>query len=64
VPQVTNVEKCIIRKVGFRYYVDLHVRVPGHLSVSDGHAIAHSVRNEVLRQLARVAEVLVHIEPA
>jgi cation diffusion facilitator family transporter len=52
-PQVTNVEKCIIRKVGFRYYVDLHVRVPGHLSVSDGHAIAHSVRHEVLRQLAR-----------
>jgi cation diffusion facilitator family transporter len=64
VPQVMNVEKCIIRKVGFRYYVDLHVRVPGHLSVSEGHAIAHSVRNAVLRELSRVAEVLVHVEPA
>jgi cation diffusion facilitator family transporter len=62
-PGVIGLEKCFVRKVGFRYYVDLHVVVAGGLTVREGHAIAHDVENIVLRKVPRIANVLVHIEP-
>jgi divalent metal cation (Fe/Co/Zn/Cd) transporter len=63
VPGVVGLEKCEVRKVGFSYYVNLHVVVDGRISVSQGHSIAHEVEDTVLRSAARVAEVLVHVEP-
>jgi cation diffusion facilitator family transporter len=63
VPGVVGLEKCFVRKVGFRYYVDLHVIVDGSITVRSGHAISHRVEDRVLAQVSRVAKVLVHIEP-
>jgi cation diffusion facilitator family transporter len=63
VPGVMGLEKCQVRKVGFRYYVDLHVIVDGNLTVRQGHKIAHTVEDAVLASVPRVAEVLVHVEP-
>jgi cation diffusion facilitator family transporter len=63
VPGVVGLEKCFVRKVGFRYYVDLHVVVNGDLTVRSGHAISHKVEDRVLADVTRVARVLVHIEP-
>jgi cation diffusion facilitator family transporter len=63
VPGVVGLEKCFVRKVGFRYYVDLHVVVSGDITVRDGHAISHVVEDRVLAGVHRVAKVLVHIEP-
>ncbi|HKO11957.1 MAG TPA: cation diffusion facilitator family transporter [Acidobacteriaceae bacterium] len=63
VPGVVGLEKCFVRKVGFRYYVDLHVIVNGDLTVRRGHAISHLVEDKVLARVDRVAKVLVHIEP-
>ncbi len=63
VPDVIGLDKCFVRKVGFRYYVELHVVVPGNLSVRAGHTISHQVENRVRAEVDRVANVLVHIEP-
>jgi len=63
VPGVMGLEKCFVRKVGFRYYVDLHVVVDGDLTVRSGHQISHRVEDCVLAKVNRVAKVLVHIEP-
>ena len=63
VPGVVGLEKCFVRKVGFRYYVDLHVVVNGDISVRSGHTISHKVEDRVLADVTRVAKVLVHIEP-
>jgi cation diffusion facilitator family transporter len=63
VPGVVGLEKCFVRKVGFRYYVDLHVVVNGDITVRAGHAISHVVEDRVLAAVQRVAKVLVHIEP-
>jgi divalent metal cation (Fe/Co/Zn/Cd) transporter len=60
---VFGVEKCFVRKVGFLYYVDLHVVVRGDLTVRQGHLIAHAVADQVRDQVDKIAEVLVHIEP-
>ena len=64
VPGVMEVEKCLIRKMGLDYYVDLHVGVNGNISVHDGHAIAHQVKSAIQQSDSRIADVLVHIEPA
>ena len=64
VPGVVEVEKCHARKMGFDYYVDLHVGVDGNISVHDGHQIAHRVKAAIQQSDSRVADVLVHIEPA
>ena len=60
---VIGLEKCHARKMGFRYYVDLHIVVEGTLSVRQGHNIAHDVEDAVLQQVPQIAEVLVHVEP-
>lgn len=63
VPGVIGLEKCFVRKVGFNYYVDLHVVVNGDATVRQGHNIAHEVENTVLRSNPSISHVLVHVEP-
>lgn len=61
---VCEVEKCLVRKMGLNFYVDLHVRVDGTISVRSGHDIAHQVKNAIRATETRIADVLVHVEPA
>jgi len=63
VPQVKGIEKCYVRKMGFDYYVDIHIEVDGKLSVTEGHCIAHLVKDTLLESSLRVINVLVHVEP-
>ncbi len=62
-PGVHRVEKCIVRKMGFQYFVDMHVEVDPHITVQHGHDIAHQVKERVRGQLPSVYDVLVHVEP-
>jgi cation diffusion facilitator family transporter len=64
VPGVVEVEKCHARKMGLDYYVDLHVGVDGNITVHEGHEIAHRVKSALQQSDSRIADVLVHIEPA
>ncbi|CAN5489059.1 cation diffusion facilitator family transporter [soil metagenome] len=61
---VREVEKCRLRKMGVDYYVDLHVRVDGAITVAAGHDIAHEVKSAIRATEPRIADVLVHVEPA
>jgi cation diffusion facilitator family transporter len=63
VPGVIEVEKCFVRKMGFDYYVDLHLIVDGNLTVRRGHFIGHQVKDAIQSAYPRVADVLVHVEP-
>ena len=60
---VAGVEQCRVRKMGLEFYVDLHIGVEGTISVTDGHEIAHRVKDAVRAAEPRVADALVHIEP-
>jgi cation diffusion facilitator family transporter len=60
---VIGLDKCLIRKMGFTFYVDLHIVVRGEMTVREGHLLSHKVEDEILRALPQVAEVLVHVEP-
>jgi cation diffusion facilitator family transporter len=61
---VEEVEKCLARKMGLAFYIDLHVRVDGGISVRAGHDIAHQVKAAIRSTDPRITDVLVHVEPA
>jgi cation diffusion facilitator family transporter len=61
---VERVEKCIVRKSGHRYLVDMHIEVDPNITVQAGHGIGHDVKDKVLEKFPAVRDVLVHIEPA
>lgn len=63
-PGVANVEKCLIRKMGNRYLVDMHVEVNPEMPVRRAHEIAHNIKDRILLQMPAILDVLIHIEPA
>ncbi|KAF0244919.1 MAG: putative Co/Zn/Cd cation [Planctomycetota bacterium] len=60
---VVAVEKCRLRKMGFDFYVDIHIVVDGSMPVREGHGIAHRVKDALRDSGLRVADALVHVEP-
>jgi cation diffusion facilitator family transporter len=63
VPGVGSLDKCRIRKSGLSYLVDIQVQVPGNLTVTEGHGIAHRVKDSLLASGLGVSDVTVHVEP-
>jgi cation diffusion facilitator family transporter len=63
VPGVEQVEKCLVRKMGYQYYVDMHVEVDPQMTVQRSHEIAHEVKDKIRGEMHTVRDVLVHIEP-
>jgi cation diffusion facilitator family transporter len=61
---VIALEKGSVRKMGFSYYVDLHVTVSGQITVREGHDIARNVKAAIMTAHPSVADVLIHIEPS
>ena len=60
---IIGTEKCLIRKTGMKYHVDLHVIVNAHISVKEGHVIAHKLKDYLKKELFQLADVLIHVEP-
>ncbi|WP_372523123.1 cation diffusion facilitator family transporter [Sulfuricaulis sp.] len=50
------------RRVGEQALADVHIIVDGHLSVSEGHQISEMVRAKLIREIAPLADVMVHID--
>jgi cation diffusion facilitator family transporter len=61
---VAAIDKCRVRKSGLGMFVDIHVMVDGTMSVRDGHALSHQVKDRLIREIDGVLDVLVHIEPS
>jgi cation diffusion facilitator family transporter len=57
------IEKCYIRKIGMLFQIDLHAVVNPNLSVREGHAIAHNLKDYLIENLDNIGNVFVHIEP-
>jgi cation diffusion facilitator family transporter len=64
VPGVRGVEKLLVRKSGLELLVDIHVEVDPEISVREGHAIAHAVKDCLVGHFVAIKDVLVHVEPA
>lgn len=64
VPRVSGIGRVRVRKSGMGLLVDIHVKVPGSMSVHEGHEVAHAVEDALGGSRLRVGYVSVHIEPA
>lgn len=60
---ILGTEKCFIRKAGMQYHVELHAIVDGHISVTEGHSLAHKLKDSLKKELPSLGQVLIHIEP-
>jgi cation diffusion facilitator family transporter len=61
---VSGIDMCRVRKSGLGLWVDIHVEVPGDMTVRDGHTIAHRVKDALMASNHNVMDALVHIEPS
>lgn len=60
---VRRVEKLLVRKSGMELMLDIHIEVDPALSVVEGHRIAGRVKGELMKRVASLKSVLVHVEP-
>ncbi|HKJ71887.1 MAG TPA: cation diffusion facilitator family transporter, partial [Gammaproteobacteria bacterium] len=60
---VQSVHNLRTRRMGPEALVDVHIQVPGTISVSEGHQIAERVRQHLIESHPEVSEVLVHVDP-
>lgn len=61
---VQALDKVRVRKSGLSHLVDIQVRVDGGLSVREGHAIAHAVKDALQASVSlTISDVTVHVEP-
>jgi cation diffusion facilitator family transporter len=61
-PQFTGFHQLRTRQAGPERYIDVHLEMPGEVSVADSHAVCDHLEQE-LRALIPGAQVLIHVEP-
>jgi len=60
---VIDTEKCLIRKAGMNFHVDLHITVNAQISIEEGHSISHKVKDMLIKEIPEISDVLIHVEP-
>lgn len=60
---VEAVDKCLVRKSGLGYFLDLHIEVDGRVPVRDGHEISHRVKDTLLASELAIIDASIHVEP-
>ncbi len=59
---ITGYHKLRSRHAGSRHLIDLHITVPGDMTIVAAHRAAEHIENDIVERLPN-SEVLVHIEP-
>lgn len=60
---ILGTEKCLIRKAGMKYHVDLHATVDSTITVKEGHDLAHKLKDTLHERITELGQVLIHVEP-
>jgi cation diffusion facilitator family transporter len=60
---VRYIEKLKVRKVGFGYYVDLHVQAEATMTLREAHNLSGRVKSAIRSAVPEVSGVLIHMEP-
>jgi cation diffusion facilitator family transporter len=61
-PSILGFHQVRTRRVGGQRQVDLHIQVPGDLSVREGHSIAHQLQDQLKDEMKDIY-VVIHVEP-
>lgn len=57
-------EKCYVRKSGTKFHVDLHAIVDSEITVKEGHALSHELKDYLIEHIPDLGHVMIHIEPS
>lgn len=60
---IIDTEKCFVRKTGMKYHIDLHITVDKDISVKEGHAISHKLKDKLQEEMPEISNILIHVEP-
>ncbi|MGV6858287.1 MAG: cation diffusion facilitator family transporter [bacterium] len=60
---VVSLHRLRTRRSGSDAFADVHIQVPSHVSVSEGHQIAEAVRSAVTGSIEEISDVTVHTDP-
>tara|TARA_R110000851_G_scaffold221246_4_gene374031 strand:- start:5590 stop:6483 length:894 start_codon:yes stop_codon:yes gene_type:complete len=63
IPLVQRVEKCRLRKMGTAYHIDMHIWIEGDKTITEGHSIAHQVKDQLFDKFPQIMDVHIHVEP-
>lgn len=61
---VLAVKKVMIRKAGIDLYPEITIGVDGDSSVKEGHLVTVKIKQILFREMKRVKNILVHVEPS
>lgn len=61
-PELSGYHRLRTRQAGPERYIDLHLEVPGQLSVAQSHALCDHLEQDLRKAIPR-AEILIHVEP-
>ncbi|MBN1541715.1 cation transporter [candidate division KSB1 bacterium] len=63
IPLVQDVHAVRTRRMGYGFFVDLHIQVRGEMTVEQGHDVSEEVKRILLNEGPDVLDVVVHLEP-
>ena len=63
IKDVEGFHKVRSRKVGPHRFVDLHIEVAPHLSITSAHQVGEEVKDHLLK-ISALSDVIVHIDPS
>ena len=62
-PQVRAIDRLNTRTFGNRIYIELELAMDGALSLTDAHAVAEQVHDDVEAAFPKVKHVMIHVNP-
>ena len=63
IPEVQDVTQVRIRWIGHRLHAEINLAVRPQLSVAQGHAIATTVRHQLLHHVPHLVNAIIHVDP-
>ncbi|MCC6510314.1 MAG: cation transporter [Pirellulaceae bacterium] len=61
---VEDVEQVLVRKSGTGFLADMHMHVPGELSVQVAHDLTGKIKAMLRQEIPSLVTILIHVEPA
>lgn len=61
---VRKIDSIKVHRRGSTFTIDIEIAVESQLTVEEGHRIASNVRNNLLKKVQNVRDVMVHVNPA
>ena len=59
----SGVDRILGRKTGMHYLIDIHLEVPGGMTVEGAHLLGHQVKDWLMAELPEIRDIVVHLEP-